>query len=53
MINDPTPLQVNVVRDSIAIEPNDVNGITRHLPSHRANINCIPDIKRMAVPGLA
>jgi hypothetical protein len=41
---------VNFAPDGIAIEPNDVNGVTRHLAAHRANISCGLDIKRMAVP---
>src|SRR5882762_4676068 len=49
-LNDPMPLQVNLPSDGIAIEPNDMNGVTRHPAGHPADVRRSLDIQRLAIP---
>jgi hypothetical protein len=38
LLNDPMPLQVDLPSDRITVEPNDVNGVTRHPAGHPAGV---------------
>ena len=50
LLNDPMPLQVNLPSDGIAIEPNDMNGVTRHPAGHPADVRRSLDIECLAIP---
>jgi hypothetical protein len=50
LLNDPMPLQISLPFDSIAIEPNDMHGVARHLADHLANVSGGLDIERLAIP---
>src|SRR5258708_725422 len=50
LLNDPMPLLVNLPSDGITIEPNDMNGVTRHLAGHPADISRSLNIECLAIP---
>src|SRR5713226_9315700 len=50
LLNDPMPLQVDLPSDGITVEPNDVNGVTRHPAGHPAGVRRSLDIECLAIP---